>query len=186
MAYLTKSQARTAFRTLRRASASLDLRRSAQASPDREFDVFLSHSIQDAEAIAGIKALMEEVGLSVYVDWIDDAQLNRERVTKDTASRLRARMRKCKSLVYVASNASPRSKWMPWELGFFDGRRPGHVAILPLVDTPTETFRGQEYLSLYPYVESLPEIAGVRRLGIKRSSGSHLRIQSLPTIPVSR
>jgi hypothetical protein len=41
---------------------------------------------------------------------------------------------------------------MPWELGYFDGFRPGHVAIFPLVKTPGSGFEGQEYLGLYPYI----------------------------------
>lgn len=114
------------------------------------FDVFLSHASTDAELILGVKVLLEEQGLKVYVDWITDAQLDRSHVTPETADLLRRRMRQSKSLIFVATNAASQSKWMPWELGFFDGYRPDHVAILPLVDNPQERFQGQEYLALYP------------------------------------
>jgi len=42
---------------------------------------------------------------------------------------------------------------MPWELGFFDGFRPDGVAIMPVLDSPMDSFRGQEYLGLYPIVQ---------------------------------
>jgi hypothetical protein len=54
---------------------------------------------------------------------------------------------------------------MPWELGYYDGFRPGYVAILPLVQTAGGSFSGQEYLGLYPYMEHLT-IDGRPRLGI--------------------
>jgi hypothetical protein len=44
---------------------------------------------------------------------------------------------------------------MPWELGYFDGIKPGHVWILPLVSRSDSEFNGQEYLGLYPPVENL-------------------------------
>lgn len=117
-----------------------------------QFDIFLSHSSKDADLILGGKAILESLGYKVYVDWIDDAQLDRTKVDSDTADLLRARMRQSNSLIWVATEAASESKWMPWELGYFDGYKPKHVAILPLVDSPYDAFKGQEYLSLYPIV----------------------------------
>lgn len=105
--------------------------------------------------IAGVKAYLESQGQSVYVDWMDDPQLDRSRVTPATANLLRARMRSSESMLYATSETSPSSKWMPWELGYFDGLRSGRVAILPLVATSNSDFKGQEYLGLYPEVEKL-------------------------------
>jgi len=62
-------------------------------------------------------------------------------------------MRQSNSLIWVATEAASSSKWMPWELGYFDGMKPKHVAILPLVDNAFETFKGQEYLALYPLID---------------------------------
>ncbi|MCA6218104.1 hypothetical protein KGA65_16335 [Ideonella sp. B7] len=56
------------------------------------------------------------------------------------------------ALIYLATDAATTSKWMPWELGFFDGYRPGGVAIMPVLDKETDGFAGQEYLGLYPRV----------------------------------
>jgi len=114
------------------------------------FDIFMSHSYQDAEVIAGVKVIIERSGLSAYVDWIEDAQMDRTRVTAYTANMLRQRMSHCRFLLYATSKASPNSKWMPWELGYFDGLKAGNVGILPMVQTAGDTFNGQEYLGLYP------------------------------------
>jgi hypothetical protein len=69
-----------------------------------------------------------------------------------TAERLRQRMRQSSALIYAHSNQSGSSKWMPWELGYFDGYKSA-VAILPVAQTSQESFTGQEYLGLYPYID---------------------------------
>jgi hypothetical protein len=106
--------------------------------------------MDDAELVLGVTLLLERQGLSVYVDWITDPELDRADVSKETAARLRDRMQQSRSLLYVATLSAGNSKWMPWELGYFDGLRSGGVAVLPLLDRPDDTFRDQEYL--YPVV----------------------------------
>lgn len=156
--YYTKSEIRGhAAGTLRKSFGTTDsgrlLRESVRAASDYEkYDVFLSHALKDAELILGVKAMLEEQGLRVYVDWVEDAQLDRSQVSRSTADILRKRMRQSSSLIWVATNAASESKWMPWELGFFDGFKPNQVAILPLVDNSYDSFKGQEYLALYPLV----------------------------------
>lgn len=116
------------------------------------FDIFLSHSTKDAELVAGLKLLLEDLGFKVYVDWIEDPQLNRTYVTKHTAKALQARMRQCKSLIYAFSENSSESRWMPWELGYFDGIK-NKVAVLPISkENRSDDFKGTEYLGLYYYI----------------------------------
>jgi hypothetical protein len=55
---------------------------------------------------------------------------------------------------------------MPWELGYFDGHKPGRVAIMPLPSSALTGFTGQEYLALYPNVERIQWQSGRRSLGI--------------------
>jgi hypothetical protein len=102
---------------------------------DFKFDVFLSHSYLDATmnkaAMLALQAELESFGLTVYVDWIIDRQLDRSQVTKQTARKLRRRMDHCQCLFFATSANSQRSRWMPWELGYMDGRC-GRVAILPV------------------------------------------------------
>jgi hypothetical protein len=118
----------------------------------KPYDVFLSHSIKDTELILGIKGLIEDLGYSVYIDWIDDPDLERTKVSKETAKKLRYRMNSSRSLFFVTTDNADNSKWMPWECGYFDGVKE-KVAIVPVKETSyTNEYNGQEYLGLYPYV----------------------------------
>lgn len=163
MAYFTLDEARQAFN--RRATKTAVRKSVEQIATEAllegvhatSFDVFLSHSFEDKELILGVKQLIEDEGKTVYVDWIVDRHLNRKNVTKETADLLRDRMRQSTSLIYAATGNSSQSKWMPWELGWFDGSKPGQVAIMPLLTKPNETFNGQEYLGLYPVIEKRPD-----------------------------
>lgn len=79
--------------------------------------------------------------------------MDRSNVTPKTAEKLRFRMRQCKALFYAHSENATTSRWMPWEVGYFDGFN-SNVAILPIVRSEHQTtFVGTEYLGLYPYVD---------------------------------
>jgi len=155
MAFFTQAEARKA------AQQAIGGRRSARDALNDEqrnyketdrFGIFLSHSMRDAELVLGVKVLLEKEGQKVYVDWIDDQALERDCVTAKTADVLRKRMRQSESLLYIATENAPKSKWMPWELGYFDGFKNGGVAILPVLDKSDSPFEGQEYLGLYPII----------------------------------
>ncbi|MFD2215326.1 toll/interleukin-1 receptor domain-containing protein [Metabacillus endolithicus] len=125
---------------------------SKSFSTEKKYDIFLSHSILDERKIIGLKNHIEELGYSVYVDWIEDKQLDRSKVSKETANLLRTRMESCKSLFFAVSENSDNSLWMPWELGYFDGIKQ-KVAILPILKSSyDDNYNGQEYLGLYPFV----------------------------------
>ena len=171
MAFLTTSEAINASRAQwgTRSVAESQIQKASKAAMSTEFDVFLSHAYEDAEVVAGVKVLLEREGLTVYVDWIEDAQADRSKVTPQTAEMLRQRMRHCGFLLFASTKAAPNSKWMPWELGYFDGRRPGKVGILPLVQSANAPFVGQEYLGLYPSYQIHDWKGHGRRLGILTS-----------------
>ena len=115
------------------------------------YDVFLSHSFDDARIVKTVKEMIEEKGHSVYVDWIEDDHLHRGEVSEKTARILRERMDRCFSLVYLTSPSAERSLWMPWELGYMDART-GKIVIAPILEA-NESFQGREYLGLYPYFD---------------------------------
>lgn len=154
MAFFTKNEARAAAAGARGNRTAKGVLTAAMESykEHEEFDIFLSHSIDDSDLVLGVMILLQKQGLRVYVDWVVDRQLNRNSVDKETAAILRERMKHSRSMMYVATESSSSSKWMPWELGFFDGHNPGQVAILPLLDTENQSFQGREYLGLYPVV----------------------------------
>jgi len=183
MAYITKARARAVSRQFwgSRTSTEAEIRKSASTPMSAYFEIFMSHSYEDAEVIGGIKAILGQYDLSVYIDWIEDAQMDREQVTAETADTLRKRMAHCKFLLYATSNASPNSKWMPWELGYFDGLRQGNVGVLPIVESPDDSFKGQEYLGLYPFYEEINFAGHGIQLGrhTSRSTGELLKMDVL-------
>lgn len=136
------------------ASAAADSLRTASKSATGEFDIFLSHSVHDARVILGIRDWLTSRNLRVYVDWIDDPEMDRSAVSRATAARLREQMLHSRSLLYATSRAAKTSRWMPWELGYFDGLKGSErVAIMPLDSSSSNEFIGEEYLSLYKRIE---------------------------------
>ena len=113
------------------------------------YDLFISHSFSDKELISGLYHLFIKAGYKVYIDWIDDKGLDRSRVTSDTAALIKKRINASTGTTYVSTSNSTSSKWCPWELGVADGMK-GKVCILPVMES---SFKGQEYLGLYPYLE---------------------------------
>lgn len=129
---------------------------SINVSDYDSYDIFLSHSYTDRAIIPALKKELENFGYTVYVDWIDDKLLNRENVSKDTAKVLQKRMKQSKCLIYATSENSSTSRWMPWELGYFDGIKDKMVGILPIKKSGNnfrDDFNGEEYLGLYYYID---------------------------------
>lgn len=129
-----------------------------------EFDIFLSYSSRDSDIIIKVAHMLQGLGHSVYLDRLNDPQLDSKNVTRETAECLRNRLNHSKALFYAASISSQQSKWMPWEAGYMDARN-GRVAILPIavdiISARSDIYHGQEYLSLYPYISK----------GVSRDSG---------------
>ncbi len=179
MAYLTETEVRN-----RAANITQKVQKSAGRIldevyvPDNQiFDVFLSYSSAESEDILlGVKAMLEERELSVYIDKYNDPQLTPESVTPETAEILRRRMQNSKALLYVYSQNSKKSRWMPWELGYFDGLK-GTVGIIPVTRNQETTFKGEEYLNLYPYVD-IATITGTNKpqLWINKSANTYAQL----------
>lgn len=125
-------------------------RRSTVFDSAIKYDLFISHSFQDKELVAGLVYLFREAGYTVYIDWLNDSKLNRINVTPDTAKIIKNRIEGSKGTAYISTSNSTSSKWCPWELGVSDGFN-GKVCILPIMNS--STFKGQEYLGLYPYLD---------------------------------
>lgn len=117
------------------------------------YDLFLSHSYLDKALVYTIVDLFNDAGYSVYVDWMVDTQLDRSKITDETAKTLRNRMDTCRGLAYISTANISTSKWCPWELGYMDGKQQSRCAILPVLDSQTAGFAGQEYLGIYPYID---------------------------------
>ena len=121
-------------------------------SKKESYDLFISHSFLDKKLILTLIDLFNNAGYSVYVDWIDDKNLDRNNVSPKTANVIKNRISNCKGLSYIATRNIVNSKWCPWELGLADGMLNGKSCILPVMEE-SSTFKGLEYLGLYPYIE---------------------------------
>jgi hypothetical protein len=138
------------------------------------FDIFLSHSYLDRELILGITEQLERLGYVVYVDWRQDTQLNRDRVTKKTAETVRGRIVQSKSLFFATTEGAKDSRWMPWELGYMDGKK-GKSAILPVSQNSSgNAYKGQEYLGIYPYITTGSDKKGMERLWVHEDEDTYV------------
>lgn len=153
--------------------------RNFSATINSTFDIFLSHSFLDREDVLGLYTELRNHGFSVYVDWIVDPQLDRNNVTKESAALLRARMQASKTLLLAISHNASVSKWMPWELGYVDGKT-GFCAIVPISKDNQHrySYQGVEYLSLYPYLDSATTIGGEPQIWINDSDGAYASLYS--------
>jgi hypothetical protein len=125
----------------------------------RYVDAFISHKQEDLHRARELKALISSGGHTCYVSG-DDEELQRLTDPKATAERIREVLRTCRCLIWAYSEASAKSGWMPWELGFFDGRcGPGQIGLYDLDDprrsssskdkAEPSSLSMQEYLKIY-------------------------------------
>ena len=123
--------------------------------------------------LAGLALMLrDDYHLNVYVDWQCD-NFNRSNVTRDTARIIRERITQSKALLYVISDSSESSNWMPWEVGFMDGLK-GKVAVCPLLASDDNIKAiGLEYLSLYPYVSNEEDKRGNLRLWVNETNSKY-------------
>jgi hypothetical protein len=175
-----KSRAQASSRTMTKSAKTILLEDSLSFSEAKKYDIFLSHSSMDAEMIYALREEINEMGFTVYIDWLEDPNLDRTNVNRKTADTLRKRMNNCRSLFYAVSINSFGSKWMPWELGYFDGIK-NKVALLPIVEqqTTTNEFKGQEYLSLYPYItKDYPKGGSNKTLWVRKDEVNYILFSS--------
>lgn len=92
---------------------------NSQLEQEKKFDLFLSHSSRDIETLLKLKTMLNAQGINVYIDWVNDRdQLRRELTSKDTAMVIIERIKACKAIMYIHTEAATASQWTPWELGY--------------------------------------------------------------------
>lgn len=159
--------------------AARELLKEAQAAPTATFHIFLCHSSRDADDVRRVKTFLEAFGYVVYVDWIEDGNLDRALVDPIRADLLRTRIKNSIALLVYCTINAKHSRWTPWELGYADGLGK-RVGLLPEVPdgTPPGLFPGVEYFGLYPYVDLAP-VKGTagEALWVNRSDSEYIQFQ---------
>lgn len=86
----------------------------------KDFDIFLSHSSNDRVNVIHLYKLLNSQNFHVYIDWVNDKYaLKRNLLNRNTANVVIQRLNKSKVLIYFHSEASLKSQWTPWEIGYF-------------------------------------------------------------------
>jgi hypothetical protein len=150
MAYITENQLRTYANNLKYAQTTFSNVKSA--SVQAQVTIFLSHSSKDRELAQGLVFYLGSLGISVYVDWNDS---DMPRVTnRETAERLKVKIRENSLFMILATRNAMESKWVPWEVGIADQAKGEHAMLLIPVADASGRFEGAEYLQLYRRVEA--------------------------------
>ena len=113
--------------------------------------VFLSHKHDEQDILQDVVAFLKEEGDDVYVDWMDSSMP--AYTNAETAHSLKQKIKIADKFILVATPNAINSKWCNWELGLGDAAKyKEHIALLP-IDKTYETFKGAEYLAIYPYID---------------------------------
>jgi len=113
--------------------------------------IFLSHSHKDADLVKAAIAFFLSQGIEIYVDWLDPDMPSI--TSAATASKIKDKIKENHKFVVLLSSNAKDSKWVPWELGYADGvKSMSDIAILPILRSSHDTFKGVEYMDLYPKI----------------------------------
>lgn len=82
--------------------------------------------------------------------------------SRETADKIKQRIKRLDWFLYLATANSASSKWCPWEIGYADGVKGiNRIVVIPTRDSAGRRY-GSEYLDLYKRVST----ADVGGLGI--------------------
>ncbi|UPT69904.1 MAG: toll/interleukin-1 receptor domain-containing protein [Flavobacterium sp. JAD_PAG50586_2] len=147
MAYLTFDQISSTI-TLRKAESANESIKSRTYTEKR---VFLSYRRNDRKYVEGIVRFLKSLGVSVYVDYLDETL--EDKTNENVAAILRDHIKSSTKFISLATPDSSNSKWMPWELGLGDRIiNYENVAILPLTNS-TAVWPDQEYGKIYGHIQ---------------------------------
>lgn len=119
---------------------------------DAQITVFLSHKHTDREELKRVMNIFQSLGVSVYVDWLDDSMP--KHTSSVTAEKIKGKINENDKFVLVATDAAIASKWCNWELGFGDAKKFDNMnlALFPIRENGKD-WSGSEYMGLYPIIE---------------------------------
>ncbi len=116
--------------------------------------VFISHKHEDLEDLEDVIGFLEkEYKVKVYIDSRDTSM---PKVTSgETATNIKARIKKCDKYILLATDRAIESKWCNWELGFGDAQKfEKNIALFPMKSKGEDNsaYKGNEYMAIYPHI----------------------------------
>lgn len=119
---------------------------------EKKTTVFISHKHDDLDEIKDVIGFLEKkYNVQAYIDSRDPTMP--EKTSGETASRIKNRIIKCNKFILLATNLAIESKWCNWELGFGDAQKfSKHIALFPMKPKEDATYKGSEYMSIYPHI----------------------------------
>ena len=133
-------------------AAKEDVKAYQKEDGTKGINVFMSHKHDDLELLSNVLGFFEKkCKVKIYIDSRDPDMP--EVTSGETAKRIKDRIDSCDKFILLATNNAIESKWCNWELGYGDAKkRPGQdIALLPLGDNRGD-YKGNEYLTIYPYI----------------------------------
>ena len=114
--------------------------------------IFLSHKHEEKTLLFQVKSFFENLGMSVYVDWLDTSM--QHPTDKKTAEDLKKQIDENDKFIFIASNDAMDSPWCSWEIGLGDALKlkDDKIAILPVAENDG-IWKKHEYLQIYPHLE---------------------------------
>ena len=115
------------------------------------YDFFISHSSADFRIVQGLYNELKSMGFSSFLDRVDAKGVDIQKM----ANYLKRAMDKSDYVLYAHTHNSIDSKWVPWELGYFDSNKgKDKIFVMPIInDNGKAKYIGQEYLSQYEEIE---------------------------------
>jgi len=117
--------------------------------------VFLSHKHDDLNDLKGVIGMLErKFNVKVYIDSRDEKM---PKVTSgETATRIKKKINDCDKFILLATDDAIESKWCNWELGYGDSLKNenGNLALFPMTENRFASYKGNEYLEIYPHIIS--------------------------------
>lgn len=113
-----------------------------QRNIHRRYDVFLSHSSYDTKQLLLLKKQLNEKGLVVYIDWVNDnVMMDRKNQNEDTWNVLKLRMNESEKMLFVMTDNSLRSVWTPREIDYFKSLERDIIVYRPeeITESPFES-----------------------------------------------
>ncbi|MBO6253475.1 MAG: toll/interleukin-1 receptor domain-containing protein [Bacteroidaceae bacterium] len=147
---LTKAQLRSYSGIDRLTEARLETRYFS--SYEANVRVFLSHKHTDKKELFAVKKILEDIGAKPYVDWMDKSLPSE--TSAETADEIKRKIRQSNKFVFIATDLALISPWCNWEIGYSDSLKYDSSSMaLFAVSENDGTWKGNEYMRLYPVIE---------------------------------